>query len=283
MNAQCEVCDSPTATYRLGASRLNRCAQCGHLRRNLTDAPAYARDHAYGGEPSLDAVRLTLTYRTLRREFADVPAAVFEIGYGTGALLRRFHADGAHIAGADPDQLQQDVDADVRAHGQLFTSGIEDAPIQPASVDGVYGVHVLEHVDNPLETLRRSRELLRPGGIAQFLTPAADWAPLRWCRDGWWMLEDPTHVRFFTTASLARLATAAGFDEVVVKRPVLDSLVTDAASAIRRFHPAPRPAGVLVERWTMPVAAATAPAVLTGRLLCRTNRPTLHLIAKVAA
>ena len=51
---------------------------------------------------------LRLTYRWLRA--AGRTASVFEIGYGSGALLRRFHDDGAAISGVDPDQLAVDVD-----------------------------------------------------------------------------------------------------------------------------------------------------------------------------
>lgn len=277
----CEVCGSPTQPWLLGSARLRRCPSCGHLLRSLSDAPARHRDHAYGGDPALDAVRLTLTHRALVAD--GRPSSVFEVGYGAGALLRRFHDDGASIAGADPDQLEREVDPVVVQHATLHHCGIEDVDASEDHVDMVYGIHVLEHVVDPLTTLRRSVALLRPGGTAHFFTPAGDWAGLPLYRDGWWMLEDPTHIRFFTADSLARLAREAGFVDVEVRRPMLDSLVNDAASAVRRFRPTERAEGVLAHRSTMALAAATLPATVLARAVAPRMRPTLHLVGRTGS
>lgn len=274
----CEVCGGPCTDLPLGGSVLDACTRCGHLRRDLDRAPARHRDHAYGGDPTLDAARLRLTHRALVADGA--PASVFEIGYGAGGLLRAFHDAGASVAGADPDQLERDVDPVVVAHGRLHACGIEEVPAGEPPVDLVYGIHVLEHVVDPIETLRRTHALLRPGGSAHFFTPAGDWAGLRLAGDGWWMLEDPTHVRFFTADSLARAAREAGFDDVEIRRPPLDSLVNDAASAVRRVRPAPRPQGVLAQRSTLALAGATLPLTLAARALVPLLRPTLHLVTR---
>lgn len=276
---RCEACTAAMRPWRLGRSLLLRCEACGHLVRALADAPAHHRDHAYGGEPHLDAARLALTHRALVAD--GRPASVFEVGYGTGALLRRFLDAGAAVAGADPDQLELAVDERVKAAGQLFPTAVENVDPDAVRVDMVFGIHVLEHVLDPALTLRTSARILEPGGSIHFFTPAGDWAALSAARDGWWMLEDPTHVRFFTADSLAHLAHAAGFVDVEVRRPMLDSLVNDAASAIRRVRPRARPAGVLAQRSTMVLAAAGLPLTLAARAANPRLRPTLHLVAKV--
>lgn len=137
----CEVCGGPCTDLPLGGSVLDACTRCGHLRRDLDRAPARHRDHAYGGDPTLDAARLRLTHRALVADGA--PASVFEIGYGAGGLLRAFHDAGARVAGADPDQLDRDVDPVVVAHGRLHACGIEEVPAGAPPVDLVYGIHVL--------------------------------------------------------------------------------------------------------------------------------------------
>ena len=127
-------------------------------------------------------------------------------GFGAGSMLRRFLDDGASVAGVDPDQLGIDVDERVRAEGDLRTGGIEDVSRLPGDQDLVYGIHVLEHVTDPHAALRSSLELLRPGGRASFITPAGDSSGVDRYGAAWWMLEDPTHIRFFTADSLARAA-----------------------------------------------------------------------------
>ena len=78
-------------------------------------------------------------------------------------------------------------------------------------VDLVYGVHVIEHVDDVRRTLEVARSVLAPGGRLVLVTPAADSWGLRLFGESWWLLEDPTHVRFFTMRSLRLACEGAGF------------------------------------------------------------------------
>lgn len=276
---RCEVCDGPVRGQAVrGGCVLERCERCGHLVRDLDRCPADHRDLAYGGEPTLDRIRLDLTYRELVRD--GVPERVLEVGFGAGTMLRRFLDDGAQVAGVDPDQLQVGVDEVVRAKGDLRTGGIEEATDLPGEQDLVYGIHVLEHVVDPHAALRSSFDLLRPGGRASFLTPAGDSTGLTRYGAAWWMLEDPTHIRFFTADSLARAARTAGFVDVEVRRLLLDSLSVDAASLARAVRPGERPQGVLGSRPVLAAAVASLPFVLGQRLVSPRSRPTLQLLAR---
>lgn len=277
----CEICGGmPQRLSLRGGGSLQQCRVCGHLTRSLQAAPADHRDRAYGGEPTLDAWRLAMTYRSLTAD--GVPRSVFEVGFGAGSLLRRFLDAGAAVAGTDPDQLAVDIDPVVRAHGQLHTAPIEELPGTGRRVQLVYGIHVLEHVLDPLRTLRHAAGLLQPGGRVQFLTPAGDSAGLRLWGRAWWMLEDPTHLRFFTAESLRRAAESVGLTDVRVTRPAMDSLVTDIASLARRVSPRSRPHGVLAHRPVLLAGLASAPVVLAARVIRPSLRPTLHLSARKA-
>lgn len=256
---------------------LHRCGRCGHLHRSLVDAPANHRDAAYGGDPGLDAIRTRLTHRWLRAD--GVPASVFEIGYGSGALLRRFHDDGVVISGVDPDQLAVNVDPVVSEHASLWNCAIEDVPDGAVAADLVVGVHVIEHVRDPVVTIAKAASMLSESGTLVLLTPAGDsWGP-RAFGSAWWMLEDPTHVRFFSAESLRQLAENSGLVDVRVDRLVLDSLSVDVASAVRSWRP-PGPAGALASRAVRGAALAAAPAVVGLRLVAARARPTLRLTAR---
>lgn len=265
--------------HLLGGGTIDRCPDCGHLQRDLVRCPAAHRDHAYGGEPTLDRARLQLTYRSL---IADgVPSSVFEIGYGGGGLLRMFLDDGARVGGVDPDQLNVGVDPVVAAEGDLRVGTVEDLDPASVSAEMVVGIHVLEHVLDPARTLEGVRRITEPGGRIAFLTPAGDsWGP-KVFGSHWWMLEDPTHIRFFSGDSLARAARAAGFTDVVVDRPVLDSLSVDAASLARMVTSRPDPRGTLARKSVLAAALATAPAVAAARVVRPVTRPTLRLTARV--
>lgn len=278
----CEVCSTPTTpvTLRDGVSVLATCPKCSHIERDPKAAPAHPRDVAYGGDPGLDRVRLALTSRTLRRAAPlRHGARVFEIGYGGGAMLRGYLDDGHPVAGCDPDQLHVDVDPQVRARAELHACGIEEVPETAEPADLVYGVHVVEHVQDVHALARAAHRLLSPGGRVLFLTPAADSASLRAFSDAWWLLEDPTHVRFFSADSITRLLDAAGFADVRVSRSLTDNLTMEGASLVRRLRPADRPAGVLASRAARLLAMALAPVALVLRIVRPRWRPTLVVTA----
>ena len=259
---------------------LLRCPGCAHVVRDLAMCPAGARVPSYGGEPAMDRVRLALTYRQVRRAVRGPVASAFEVGYGSGVLLRRFLDAGADIAGTDPGALQVDVDPVVRDRRSVGTVPL-DQVTEPDGYDLVYGVHVIEHVGDPRAFVRSAARLLRPGGMLLLVTPAGDSDGLRWFGRAWWMLEDPTHVGFFSAHSLATLLRAEGLSEVSVTRPLSDSLAVEAASVVRRAlsHRLP-PDGVLPMWSTRLLVLVTLPVVLLVRLVRPRSRPALLATAR---
>lgn len=277
MSRQCEVCGGAVLDWRLrGGGVLQRCSVCRHVLRDLAACPAGMRELGYGGDPGLDAIRLRLTARRLR-DLVPGGRSVFEIGYGSGALLRRFLDEGWSVGGVDAGQLEIGTDPEVVRRGALVRGELETAPID-GRYDLVVGIHVLEHLRDPDEGLRKAYELLRPGGVLALITPTADSSGAEWFGAAWWLLEDPTHLRFFSPESARRALAAAGFERTTVRRLALDNLSMEAASVIRGVRRKPRAAGVLAERGTIVAALATAPATVAVRLLLPRLRPSLELI-----
>lgn len=277
MTGPCEVCARESAPWTLrDGSVLTRCTSCGHVERDLVACPAHHRAAAYGGDPGLDRIRLTLTQRVLDRVAPRTPdARVFEIGFGAGALLRQFLDRGCVVAGCDPDQLGVAIDPEVRAHGELYFTGVEELPEEIAPVDLVFGVHVIEHVKDPMVALAAAHDLLRPGGTIALITPAADSRSLYVFSQAWWLLEDPTHIRFFSRGSAAKALARAGFEDVKVTRLALDNLTMEGASLVRLLRPWARERGVLDSRAARLVAVALSPLALLARLFAPSLRPTL--------
>ena len=304
MSGQCEVCGAGLRDWRLrGGGVLFRCSECRHVVRDLSACPAGARDVGYGGDPRLDAARLRLTERRLR---ALVPGgrAVFEVGYGSGALLRRFLDAGWTVGGVDKGQLEVGVDREVARRGALTTGELEAmATSEPSALTGpaaetppgpvagadtvvgvggwdlVVGVHVLEHLRDPAAGLATAHRLLRPGGTLALVTPTADSAGAEWFGAYWWLLEDPTHLRFFSPESARRALARAGFAGIRVRRLALDTLSMEVASLRRAASRRPRPRGVLAERTTVLGALAAAPVTLAARAALPRLRPSLELVA----
>lgn len=274
----CEACGGPVAPWRLDPhNALGRCSACGHLVRDLVTCPARHRSRTYGGDPGLDAARLRLTYRLLR---AAAPGArsVFEVGYGAGGLLRRFLADGREVAGTDPGHLDRPVHPSLAGRPGVHRVPLDELP-EVGTFDLVYAVHVVEHVADPAAFLASCARLVRPGGTLALLTPAGDGDLLRLLGSSWWMLEDPTHVRFLTPASAARLLHAAGLTDVRVSRPLLDSATTEAASLARRVSRGAPELGVLSRPAVRAAATAALPLTVPARLVRPALRASLLVLA----
>jgi SAM-dependent methyltransferase len=227
-------------------------------------------------------VRLWLTHRAVRGSRRS--QRVFEIGFGAGSLLRRFLDDGAEVAGIDVRQFDAELDPEVVDHARVWWGNMETLDAGDLVVDLVYGVHVIEHVEDVEKVLVVARKLLAPGGRLVLLTPAADSWGLRVFGSSWWLLEDPTHVRFFTARSIRLACEKAGFSTVVTRRLWADNLTMEVGSLVRLAHLAKdSPGGVLASRAVMVAGVFSAPLVLLIRALAPRLRPTLYVEARVEA
>ncbi len=274
----CESCGTTLTPWRLDdANVLLQCPACGHLRRDLATCPAGHRSLTYGGDPGMDRVRLWLTYRRLA---ALAPGArrVFEVGYGSGGLLRRYLDAGAAVGGADPGHLGGRVDPEVASRGRLWAGPVEELAADP-TYDLVLGIHVVEHAPDVSTFLAACTRLLRPGGTLALLTPDGESEVLRRSGAAWWMLEDPTHVRFLSGRSAAVLVDRAGLVDVRVTRPLLDSMATEMATVARRRAPAGDGRGVLARPGVRLSALMALPLTIATRALRPTVRPSLLIVA----
>ncbi len=91
-------------------------------------------------------------------------------------------------------------------------------PVRKASIEDVEGRyrlitfhHSLEHVPNPLATLRRARWLIESDGRLQIRTPVMGTGLWRRYGTDWVEIDAPRHLAVFSVEGMRRLATAAGF------------------------------------------------------------------------
>lgn len=144
---------------------------------------------------------------------------VLDLGCGYGAFLAFVHGrTGAKIFGldADPGSIEQNL---CRHHGTLAVGSLEDAGFPDHHFAFVSLIHSLEHMRDPVDTLRSIRRVLAPGGILLLEVPNYGSA-LRWLFGlGWFPLLVPQHLSHFEVPSLRRCLEAAGFSTIHVLRP----------------------------------------------------------------
>ena len=145
-----------------------------------------------------------------------------EIGCGGGDLLMQMKEIGWKTIGIDFDpgavaaSMQRGLDV---REGDLVAQSFTDA-----SFDVVLMNHVLEHLPEPLNTMREIKRILRPRGRLILVTPNfASWGSKHFGKD-WRGLEPPRHLHLFNQQSALLLANRAEFHLITVQVSVRSAI-----------------------------------------------------------
>jgi SAM-dependent methyltransferase len=143
-------------------------------------------------------------------EVVQPPGRALEIGCAHGAFVRLmqdlgFDAVGTELSGWVVDFAKRTFDVPV-LRGRLETLNLEPGFKCIAAFD------VLEHLNDPLETVRRCADLLAPDGVLLLQTPY-----YRGEGPDWSMFQEDEHIHLLTEASIRLLLARAGFRDVLVQ------------------------------------------------------------------
>lgn len=146
------------------------------------------------------------------------PCRALEIGCAEGHTLEWLKRSGycSWAAGLEPYARRHPDNRSIDQFEQLdIEKGLPDIP--PASLDLILCLDVLEHLNNPWETMHRLSTLLKPGGRwiisvpnirnYRILMDLAFRGRFRYADAG---ILDRTHLRFFTRESLVEMVEATG-------------------------------------------------------------------------
>jgi len=136
-------------------------------------------------------------------------ARVLDVGAGNGSIVRALREAGVDAEGVEPSASA--VEAARRAGCTAVIEGtIDDVADSHGPFDVIRIHHVLEHVPDPIATLRVARSLLTPSGRVVIIVPNFGGGGRRAFGRAWDGLELPRHLHHFTSRSLGVAATRAG-------------------------------------------------------------------------
>ena len=196
----------------------------GRYLDTVVPAELYRADYFTDGEYADYVGDRRIAERNFRPRLAELRRAcpsgrLVEVGCAYGFFLelarRHYTATGFDVS-ADAVAYARDR-LGVDAHTEDFA----EAPILPGSVDVVAMWDIIEHLVHPDRFVLRAHEVLRPGGILALSTGDIGSAMARWRGDRWRMIHPPTHLHYFTRASLATLLGRAGFTVESVRYPAI--------------------------------------------------------------
>lgn len=232
MDADWEYVGIIDEKYARGSFRVVRCNRCRLVylnpRPTLEQVLHYYPDEycCFAELPPRSAL-INVFYRILvwlkgREIFPRLPddGVLLDFGCGTGHWLSSLRPS------AKPKQRFVGIDATEGAVLRLRAQGIEahvgdDGKLaevfEPESVDLILLNHVIEHVPDPRETLRRLAAVLKPGGEIHGATPNVDAWDARIFEEGWIGWHVPRHFVLFDHETFAELAEQAGLELVELK------------------------------------------------------------------
>lgn len=142
---------------------------------------------------------------------------ILDIGSGSGDFLIELHKKDKTLALYGVDFDKRAVEAGKLQGFPIFYGSIFEAKYPAEKFNEAHMSHFLEHAPNPLETLKETNRILKPGGKLIITIP--NFASLSRMTFGkhWYHLDAPRHLYHFTPRTLGTMLKKAGFKNISFK------------------------------------------------------------------
>ena len=211
------------------------------------------------------AIRYNAFLAALVEAHAPKAGDWLDFGAGEGQFSRLFHQRGRNVMAVEADEALARINESAGVPTRRALDSVEDA-----SIDYVYSLNVLEHIEEDEAVLRELRHKLRPGGRLFIYVPAF---PLLYSS----MDQLVGHHRRYSRSGLQDVLSTAGF--AVRSSRYVDCLGFLAALVYKALPDrggAVTPAQVAAyDRWVLPIS------LRLDRLLARWVGKNLIAIAEV--
>jgi 2-polyprenyl-3-methyl-5-hydroxy-6-metoxy-1,4-benzoquinol methylase len=132
---------------------------------------------------------------------------ILDVGCGDGHFLEAAKRKGWDVYGTE---FTDEAIASCRAKGiNMFKGSIQS--YNENNFDVITSFEVLEHINDGREHVRKIHSLLRAGGLFYFTTPNFSSLSRKKLGGKWNVIEYPEHLTYYTTSTITRLLTEAGF------------------------------------------------------------------------
>jgi 2-polyprenyl-3-methyl-5-hydroxy-6-metoxy-1,4-benzoquinol methylase len=137
----------------------------------------------------------------LINKFVPQKGRILDYGCGTGHFLEACEKNGWQIAGFEPNEVAR------KQANELTGNKVEGADItkfEPESFDMITLWHVLEHIHQLNDTVKKILALLKPQGYLLIAVPNADSLDAQKYKENWAAYDVPRHLYHFNQQTMKR-------------------------------------------------------------------------------
>ncbi len=180
----------------------------------------------YTGTDNLEIMAAAINYNnflvSLILDQLDPGVIVLDIGAGIGTFANRIYKEGYDVICFEPDSKQSEF---IKTKQIPVVTSVE--AIETSSIDFIYSLNVLEHIDDDIDALSRWYNLLKPGGRMLIYVPAFQFLYSS-------MDKKVGHFRRYKKKDLLNKAKKAGFS--IVSAEYADSIGFFASIAYKYLN-----------------------------------------------
>jgi SAM-dependent methyltransferase len=145
--------------------------------------------------------------------YSTDPEALFlDVGCGQGWMLSRMKELGWKVFGVETDPVAAEI---AKQRGlPVHVGSLESACLPAASADHIILSHVIEHLPDPLGTIKECLRILKPGGKLVVYTPNAGSLGLKIFGRNLYSIDTPRHFFMFSSGALSALMRQGGFNKI---------------------------------------------------------------------
>ncbi|MCI5137043.1 MAG: class I SAM-dependent methyltransferase [Candidatus Electrothrix sp. AR1] len=236
----------------LGAFTVVKCCSCGLMRTNPRPTPDsigfyYPDDYGpYIGTqirqkaatPSKSGIKklLKLFKHIFKFNTSHLPplkpGRLLEIGCASGSFLHQMANQGWQVQGIEFSEKA--ARAAAQQGYSVYTGSLESAPPPNESFDLIVGWMVLEHLHDPIGSLKKLREWANQDAWLVFSVPNAGSLEFSLFKNKWYALQLPTHLYHFTPATIEKVLSAGGWKiEKIFHQRNLNNLIASTGYVLR--------------------------------------------------
>jgi 2-polyprenyl-3-methyl-5-hydroxy-6-metoxy-1,4-benzoquinol methylase len=198
--------------------RVIRCRNCGLIYISprpkiplIVGGYSTAEDHRYVSQERGRRISFEESLRTIKHFCKR--GRLLDVGAASGIFMKMADDAGYETCGIEPSAWM--CEAAKRLYDiEVFPGVLDEAGFEESSFDIATLWDVLEHVPDPMATLKEVRKVLKPGGLLLISYPRIDDFLARLFGRKWWFLLS-VHLFYFTQETLSRYLECLGFNRML--------------------------------------------------------------------